>query len=546
MANFICGYHRFIYSARDRLFLEEKGTYEDILMSRMTKSKIRNSTSSSTSLVFFLLTPVIILSLVSRGCSSIDSTLSSSAIAVSDGRTTKIYHGIKESFSQQMATLITGSTKSISSNLLVGVRRLENDNQGAGSAGNNASSSVNANVEVEQMQQETAPPKWEGIYVGCLILTMFAALIWGRFSADWVLMVVLALCMAPGSIISVPEGLAGFSSEGLWTVMILFVVAAGLSNTGALDWYMCIMLGKPQRGLPDAQLRIFVPLTLMSAFINNTPIVIIMIPVIQRWSRNIRIPVGQLMLPMCYAVILGGQCTFIGSSTNLVALGLLQRENPNAAANISILSLGKYGVPIAMAGLTYMLLFSTCLLPGGGSCSATTITSNNVTKSSNVPNEGEEEDDEQPVLLGARLTKWSSAAGRTVKRSGLRDTGGIYLVSVRRAATGDIHRAVGQEFVLNVGDILYFAPGIVGEFPRFCDEHGLEIVTAAASIAEDSSNHSSRRQSTNSVANNKVSIGSSKESLEMADSALRMRLIYKMIGKTKSRKKNTTYVCMCI
>lgn len=516
-------------------------------MSRMTKSKIRNSTCSSTRPVFFLLTPVIILSLVSRGCSSIDSTLSRSAIAVSDGRTTKIYNGIKKSFSQQMATRITSSTKSISSHLLVGIRRLENDNQGSGSAWNNTSSSANAtNEEVEQTQQETTPPKWEGIYVGCLILIMFAALIWGRFSADWVLMVVLALCMAPGSIISVPEGLAGFSSEGLWTVMILFVVAAGLSNTGALDWYMCIMLGKPQRGLPDAQLRIFVPLTLMSAFINNTPIVVIMIPVIQRWSRNIRIPVGQLMLPMCYAVILGGQCTFIGSSTNLVALGLLQRENPNAAATISILSLGKYGVPIAMAGLTYMLLFSTCLLPGGGSSSSTTITSNNATNSSNVPNEEEEDDDEQPVLLGARLTKWSSAAGRTVKRSGLRDTGGIYLVSVRRAATGDIHRAVGQEFVLNVGDILYFAPGIVGEFPRFCDEHGLEIVTAATSVAEDSSNHSSRRQSTNSVTNNKVSVGSTKESLEMADSTLRMRLIYKMIGKTKSRKKNTLYIYMNI
>jgi hypothetical protein len=353
-------------------------------------------------------------------------------------------------------------------------------------------------------------------------------------------MVVLALCMAPGSIISVPEGLAGFSSEGLWTVMILFVVAAGLSNTGALDWYMCSMLGKPQRGLPDAQLRIFVPLTMMSAFINNTPIVVIMIPVIQRWSRNIRIPVGHLMLPMCYAVILGGQCTFIGSSTNLVALGLLQRENPNAAANISIFSLGKYGVPIAVAGLTYMLLFSPCLLPGPGGTTTTTTsvskttTSNNGTHNSNVPNEGveqEQEQDEQPVLLGARLTKWSSAAGRTVKRSGLRDTGGIYFVSVRRAATGDIHRAVGQEFVLNVGDILYFAPGIVGEFPRFCDEHGLEIVTAASSTtAEDSSNHSTRRLSNNTLTNN--TIGSTKESLEMADSALRMRLIYKMIGKT--------------
>ena len=514
----------------------------------MMSCNIRKSTSSSSSTrqVFVFLAPIaiILLSLVSIGCciSSVGSRSSRSGVALKDGRTSKIYHGIPETTTIRRSK--DGGKKSVEG------RRLENNNQDSESGWtdhNTSASTVNpANEEVEQMQPAAAPPppKWEGIYVGCLILTMFAVLIWGRFSADWVLMVVLALCMAPGSIISVPEGLAGFSSEGLWTVMILFVVAAGLSNTGALDWYMCSMLGKPQRGLPDAQLRIFVPLTMMSAFINNTPIVVIMIPVIQRWSRNIRIPVGHLMLPMCYAVILGGQCTFIGSSTNLVALGLLQRENPNAAANISIFSLGKYGVPVALAGLTYMLLFSPCLLPGGNSGSSssktttttttTTTTSNNGTHNSNVPNEGvEQEEDEQPVLLGARLTKWSSAAGRTVKRSGLRDTGGIYLVSVRRAATGDIHRAVGQEFVLNVGDILYFAPGIVGEFPRFCDEHGLEIVTAASSsstTADDSSNHSTRRLSNNAMTNN--TIGSTKESLEMADSSLRMRLIYKMIGKT--------------
>ena len=80
------------------------------------------------------------------------------------------------------------------------------------------------------------------------------------------------------------------------------------------------------------------------------------------------------------------------------------------------------------------------------------------------------------ILLGAKLLKWSPAAGRSVKRSGLRDTGGIYLVSVYRAATGNVHRAVGQEFVLQVGDILYFT-GLVEGFAHFCEEHGLEVVT---------------------------------------------------------------------
>lgn len=201
----------------------------------------------------------------------------------------------------------------------------------------------------------------------------------------------------------------------------------------------------------------------------------------------------------------------LGSSTNLVALGLLQRANPEAAAQTTIFSLGIYGIPIAFIGLAYMLLFSSCLLPGG-----------------NTSRHNDAED--QPVLLGARLTKWSSAAGRTVKRSGLRDTGGIYLVSVRRAATGNIHRAVGQEFVLNIGDILFFAPGVVGEFPKFCEEHGLEIVTAAdASFATSLPiGASASNPSLNSI----TPVGSTKESLEIADPEVCLRIIHRMIGKT--------------
>jgi len=357
-----------------------------------------------------------------------------------------------------------------------------------------------------QTQATEAPPRWEAIYVGCVLIVMFAFLIWDKVDADWVLMTALAFCMA-SEIISVKEGLSGFANDGLWTVMILFVVAAGISNTGALDWYMCKLLGKP-RNIPDAHTRMFLPVAIVSAFINNSPIVVLMIPVLQRWSRNTGIDVGQLMLPMVYAVVLGGTCTFIGSSTNLVALGLLQQANPEAAAQTTIFSLGIYGVPIAFVGLTYMLLFSSWLLPGG---------------STSRHNDAED----QPVLLGARLTKWSSAAGRTVKRSGLRDTGGIYLVSVRRAATGNIHRAVGQEFVLNIGDILFFAPGVVGEFPKFCEEHGLEIVTAADATFSTSLpiGASASNPSLNSI----TPVGSTMESLEIADPEVCLRIIHRMI-----------------
>ena len=152
----------------------------------------------------------------------------------------------------------------------------------------------------------------------------------------------------------------------------------------------------------------------------------------------------------------------IGTSTNLVVVGLLNERYPNdESINIGLFDLGQYGVPIALAGMCYILLASPVLLPGGDSRKG----------GGTLPL-----DNKVDVLLGARLAPWSPAVGRSVKRSGLRDTGGIYLVSVHRAATGNVHRAVGQEFVLNVGDILYFT-GLIESFGEFCEEHGLEVLT---------------------------------------------------------------------
>lgn len=151
----------------------------------------------------------------------------------------------------------------------------------------------------------------------------------------------------------------------------------------------------------------------------------------------------------------------IGTSTNLVVVGLLQKDY-REEANIGLFELGIYGVPIALCGIMYILIFSMFLMPSG---------SKFVGRSGDTIEVPADLDDS--ILLGARLTKWSAAANRTVKRSGLRDTAGLYLVNVHRAATGNVHRAVGQDFVLNVGDILYFT-GLVEGFGEFCQENGLE------------------------------------------------------------------------
>lgn len=304
---------------------------------------------------------------------------------------------------------------------------------------------------------------WEILYTVGVLVFLFAALISERIGADSVMLTCLTLFLLSG-IIDLKEGLEGFSNSGVLTVMVLYIVAEGISRTGALDWYMSKLLGRPETNA-SAQLRLMIPVTIVSAFMNNTPIVAIMIPVIQRWCKNVNISPSQLMIPLSFAAIFGGTCTLIGTSTNLVVESLLADEFPDDPdMQIGLFSLGIYGVPLAIAGIIHVVLFSPWLLPGGSR--------RRDDDRGDVPLMGRQED----ILLGARLLPWSPSAGRSVKRSGLRETGGIYLVSVYRAATGNVHRAVGPDFVLNVGDVLYFT-GLVEEFGDFCEEHGLEILT---------------------------------------------------------------------
>lgn len=116
---------------------------------------------------------------------------------------------------------------------------------------------------------------WEVVYVSIVLVLAFSALISDKIGADMVMISALTMCMA-SNIISIDEGLAGFSNEGLLTVLALFVVAAGINNTGGLDWYMNKLLGRP-RSIALAQIRLMIPIAIISAFLNNTPVVVVMI-----------------------------------------------------------------------------------------------------------------------------------------------------------------------------------------------------------------------------------------------------------------------------
>ncbi|WP_280571302.1 SLC13 family permease, partial [Chromohalobacter sp. 296-RDG] len=149
------------------------------------------------------------------------------------------------------------------------------------------------------------------------------------------------------------EALAGFANPGVMTIATLYVVAAGLKETGAIQWIAHRLLGQPKR-LRQAQLRVLLPASGLSAFMNNTTVVAMFIPAIQEWAARLRLPTSKLLLPLSYASILGGTCTLIGTSTNLVVDGLLQSER---GISLHMFELAKVGVPLVLiaGGFLYLM-----------------------------------------------------------------------------------------------------------------------------------------------------------------------------------------------
>ena len=157
-----------------------------------------------------------------------------------------------------------------------------------------------------------------------VVASVLGALATNRLPADLTMMAALVAVLVAG-IITPAEALAGFANPGLMTIAALYVVAAALRDTGAIYWVAHRLLGQP-KSIFSSQLRLIAPASLLSAFLNNTTVVAMMIPAVQEWAQRLRLSASKLLLPLSYAAILGGTCTLIGTSTNLVVDGLVQEK----------------------------------------------------------------------------------------------------------------------------------------------------------------------------------------------------------------------------
>jgi di/tricarboxylate transporter len=231
-----------------------------------------------------------------------------------------------------------------------------------------------------------------------------------------------------------------FGNEGVLTVGALFVTAAALTETGAISLITDRLLGRPQSA-SLAQVRLMTPVTCVSAFLNNTPVVAMFMPVVAEWCKRTGISPSKLYLPLSYAAILDGMSTLIGTSTNLVVQAQLvqTRKTDPSLQLFSMFTLTPIGLPIAIAGLVYVVAASRRLLPDRRSFLL-------------------QVSDARQYTVEMLVQPGSPIEGQTIESAGLRRLPGAFLSAIER--NGETLVAVGPEQVLRGNDRLIFV-GIV-------------------------------------------------------------------------------------
>lgn len=217
------------------------------------------------------------------------------------------------------------------------------------------------------------------IYVACVLLFMLIALMREQLRPGLILFTAVVFLLIAG-IITPEEALKGFSNKGMITVALLYLVSEGVRKSGILERIVFKLLPKKNATVMSAGLRFYPVVTFISAFFNNTPVVVIFAPMIKNWARKMKLPPTKFLIPLSYATVIGGICTLIGTTTNLVLHGMLLQEAKDEAAivknggaegilmrfgieGMSMFELTKVGIFIAAAGLIYLIFFSRYLLP---------------------------------------------------------------------------------------------------------------------------------------------------------------------------------------
>ncbi|MFP6616708.1 MAG: SLC13 family permease, partial [Candidatus Hydrogenedentota bacterium] len=285
---------------------------------------------------------------------------------------------------------------------------------------------------------------WEAWFVVAVIILVIIALTRNLGPPDLVLLGGSLLCGFVG-VISPEEVFSGFINQGTLTIAALFVVAAAMSETGALEGVQRWMFSDSSTEKAGLR-RLILPVSVMSAFFNNTPIVAMLLPVVNDWCKKHRISPSRILMPLSFIAILGGTCTLIGTSTHLAVNGLIMStlsDTPELRGELRpvlLFELAWVGVPFVLVGAVYLLTIGGRWLPNRKDLLESIETS---------PRE---------YFAEMQIQEECALIGKGIEEAGLRHLPGLFLMEIVRAER--VISPVRPEEIMAEGDILTFA-GVV-------------------------------------------------------------------------------------
>jgi di/tricarboxylate transporter len=292
------------------------------------------------------------------------------------------------------------------------------------------------------------------LYIGLTLFTILAllvALVKEITRPDFLFIGALTFLLVTG-VLNPAQAFSGFSNQAVFTVGALFVIASGIQKTRALG-FLDSMVFLDNRSIREVLIRMMASASFMSSFLNNTPIVAMLIPQVQQWAERTGHSPSRLLIPLSYASIVGGVVTLIGTSTNLIVSGMLADKGYEP---LGLFELTWIGLPAAILVLLYFAFIGYKTLPDHKEINRSAQTS---------------ETDIHGFQFDLLLPSGSPLNGKTVNEAGLRALEKVFLIHVVRQ--GHALGPIGPQFLVQEGDILTFI-GSIQDIDALATRKGLQ------------------------------------------------------------------------
>ncbi|WP_321419474.1 SLC13 family permease [uncultured Desulfobacter sp.] len=198
------------------------------------------------------------------------------------------------------------------------------------------------------------------LVVSLILILTLVLLVSEKISVDKTAIGIMVLLALTG-ILTPAQAVKGFANPAVITVAAMFLLSRGLIRTGAVDFLTELVLKFSKGKRQFAFIIILVAVAVLSAFINNTPVVVLFIPIVMAMSCECDFSPSKLLIPLSYVSILAGTSTLIGTSTNIIVSDLAHLEGYD---QLSMFELGRLGVPIALIGILFLFVVAPKLMPG--------------------------------------------------------------------------------------------------------------------------------------------------------------------------------------